>query len=72
MIVAQLEPLVCAVTEDLFRNEPNEMRQFEDSLTDGRLVDPNGGKPLKLRDAILFSRKMGRPLSADELKRFEL
>ena len=72
MIVAQLEPLVCDVTEDLFRKEPNEMRQFEDSLTDGRLVDPAGGKPLKLRDAILISKKVGRPLSADELKQFEL
>ena len=70
MIVAQLEPLVCTVTEDLFRKEKSAMREFEDSLKDGCLVDPKGGKPLRLREAILFSKQLGRPLTPDELKKF--
>lgn len=46
--------------------------RFGEAMTDGRLTTPSDGKVYRLREAILFSKQLGRPLSQDEMKRFEI
>lgn len=46
--------------------------KFGEAMTDGRLTAPSDGKVYRLREAILLSKQLGRPLSQDEMKRFEV
>ncbi len=46
--------------------------RFGEAMSDGRLTAPSDGKTYRLREAILLSKQLGRPLSADEMKRFEV
>lgn len=46
--------------------------QFGEAMTDGRLTAPSEGKVYRLREAILLSKQLGRPLSQDEMKKFEV
>lgn len=46
--------------------------QFEEKITDGRLTVPSDGRTYRLREAILLSKRLGRPLSQDEMKKFEV
>lgn len=46
--------------------------RFGEMMTDGRLTMPSDGKIYRLREAILLSKKLGRPLSEEEMKQFEL
>ena len=46
--------------------------RFGEAMSDGRLTMPSGGKVYRLRDAILLSKKLGRPLSQEEMKQFEV
>lgn len=48
------------------------MDKFGEAMTDGRLTAPSDGKVYRLREAILLSKQLGRPLSQDEMKRFEV
>lgn len=45
---------------------------FEDFLEDGRLTEPNNEKIYKLRDAIEYSKKIGRTLTSEEMLLFEI
>jgi len=40
-------------------------------MQDGRLTAPSENKVYRLREAILESRKLGRPLTENEMKQFE-
>ncbi len=46
--------------------------RFGERMPDGRLTAPSSGKIFRLREAILLSQKLGRPLSEEEMKRFEI
>lgn len=46
--------------------------RFGEVMPDGRLTTPSEGKTYRLREAILLSKKLGRPLSQEEMKQFEV
>lgn len=52
-------------------NENNNIEDFEKNLTDGRLVEPSE-KLYRLREVVLQMRRLGRMLTAEELKEYEL
>lgn len=45
--------------------------KFGESMPDGRLTAPSNGKVYHLRVAILQSKKLGRPLTEEEMKEYE-
>lgn len=46
--------------------------RFGEVMPDGRLTVPSDGKVYRLREAIFLSKKLGRPLSQEEMKQFEV
>lgn len=46
--------------------------KFGEAMSDGRLTAPSDGKVYQLREAILLSKRLGRPLSPEEMKQFEV
>lgn len=46
--------------------------RFGEAMPDGRLTEPSNGKVYRLREAILLSKQLGRPLTASEMKEFEV
>jgi hypothetical protein len=46
--------------------------KFGEEMSDGRLTAPSDGKVYRLREAILLSKQLGRPLTQEELKGFEV
>lgn len=46
--------------------------RFGEAMPDGRLTEPSNGKVYRLREAILLSKRLGRPLSEEEMKQFEV
>ena len=50
----------------------NKFDRFGDDMSDGRLTEPSDGKVYRLREAILLSKQLGRPLTEDEMKKFEV
>lgn len=52
-------------------NENNNIEDFEKNLTDGRLVEPSE-KLYRLREVVLQMRRLGRMLTTEELKEYEL
>lgn len=45
---------------------------FGEAMKDGRLTEPSTGKAYRLREAILYSKKLGRPLTEEEMRTFEI
>jgi len=41
-------------------------------MPDGRLTAPSDGKVYRLREAILLSKQLGKPLTQEELEEFEI
>lgn len=50
----------------------NRLDEFGTEMQDGRLTEPSDWKIYKLREAILASKKLGRPLTKEEMKQFEV
>ena len=50
----------------------NNFDRFGEVMPDGRLTEPSSGKVYKLREAIMLSQQLGRPLSEEEMKQFEV
>ena len=46
--------------------------RFGEEFPDGRLVEQSSPEPFRLREAILLSKRLGRPLTSEEMKQFEL
>ena len=46
--------------------------RFGEEFPDGRLVEQSSPKPFRLRDAMRLSKRIGRPLTNDEMKQFEV
>ena len=62
MIVAERKPKV-AITK---------MDRFGEQMPDGRLTASSDGRTFCLREAIILSKRLGRPLTEEEMKQFEL
>lgn len=60
------------VAERKEKNTIDKFDRFGEAMTDGRLTAPSDGKVYRLREAILLSKQLGRPLSQDEMKKFEV
>lgn len=50
----------------------DKLDRFGEAMPDGRLTAPSNGKAYRLREAILLSKQLGRPLSQEEMKKFEV
>ena len=46
--------------------------KFGETMQDGRLTAPSDGKVYRLREAILLSKRLGIPLSQEEMYQFEM
>ncbi len=46
--------------------------RFGEEMPDGRLIAPSDGKVYRLREAILLSKQLGRPLTQEEMRQFEV
>lgn len=62
MIVAERDDKVKMIDFDSFGEE----------MQDGRLTEPSDGKKYRLREAILYSKRLGRPLTDEEMSQFEV
>lgn len=69
MIVAEKKP-VTASSSMVDRKEI--YNHFGEEMPDGRLTEPGDGKVYRLREAILLSKRLGRPLTDNEMKQFEI
>ena len=69
MIVSQAK----AITADFtLTSTKTDFDRFDEAFADGRMVEPSVPKPFRLREAILFSKRIGRPLTESEMKQFEI
>ena len=50
----------------------SKMDHFGETMPDGRLTAPSEHKVYRLRETILESRKLGRTLTENEMKQFEV
>ena len=48
------------------------LNHFGEKMSDGRMTKPSAGNIYRLREAIRYSQKLGRPLTDDEMKLFEV
>jgi len=69
MIVAQAKPITAQITQSFAKED---FDRFGEEFPDGRLVEQSPPKPFRLREAILLSKRLGRPLTSEEMKQFEL
>lgn len=46
--------------------------KFGEKMSDGRLTAPSDGKVYRLREAILLSKQLERPLTQEEMTQFEV
>lgn len=60
------------VAERKTKTTMDKFDRFGEIMPDGRLTAPSDGKVYRLREAILLSRQLGRPLSQEEMKKFEV
>jgi len=60
------------VAERKTKKTDDKLNQFGNAMPDGRLTKPSSGKVYRLREAILLSKQMGRPLTDEEMKKFEV
>lgn len=55
--------------ESIGKNTDN-YESFGDKMTDGRLTDLSDSRVFRLREAIIESKRLGRPLSEKEMETF--
>lgn len=60
------------VAERKEKNVMDKFNKFGEAMPDGRLTAPSDGKVYRLREAILLSKQLGRPLTEAEMKQFEV
>lgn len=53
-------------------NKSVDYNSFGDAMTDGRITEKSDGKTYRLRDAIYYSKSLGRSLTKEEMKQFEI
>ena len=62
MIVTERKPIVKIRNYDF----------FGEAMPDGRLTEPSDDRTYRLRETIALSKRLGRPLTDEELKEFEV
>lgn len=65
------EPVICD-TYTITAKEPDIAMRFGEDMPDSRLTEPSDGTIFCLREAIILSKKLGRPLTKEEMKEFTL
>lgn len=60
------------VAEKKMETTIEKMDHFGEEMLDGCLTVSSNRKVYRLREAILHSKKLGRPLSEDEMKKYEV
>lgn len=63
------EPVICD-TYKITMKDPNSAMRFGEKMPDSRLTEPSDGKIYRLREAILLSKRLGRPLTKMEMESF--
>lgn len=71
MIVAKKDAVICD-SYTLTMEKSDFAMHFGEAMPDGRLTEPSDGKIYRLREAILLSKRLGRPLTDEEMKTFEV
>lgn len=66
---SEINPVVCDDCAITLKNNDFGM-QFGEDFPDGRLTEPSDGTVYRLREAVLLSKRLGRPLTEDEMKAF--
>ena len=56
----------------MFQLNSIDYESFGEEMQDGRLTEPSDGKKYRLREAILYSKRLGRPLTDEEMSQFEI
>ena len=56
------EPVICD-TYTITAKEPDIAMRFGEDMPDSRLTEPSDGTVFCLREAIILSKKLGRPLT---------
>ena len=67
--IKERDPVVCD-TYTITVNESDSAMRFGEKMPDSRLTEPSDGKVYRLREAILLSKRLGRPLTEDEMSQF--
>ena len=65
------EPIICD-TYTITAKEPDIAMRFGEDMPDSRLTEPSDGTIFCLHEAIILSKKLGRPLTKEEMKEFTL
>ena len=70
MIVAEIEPVVASRKSDMLREN---FDRFGEDFSDGRLTEQSPTeRHFRLHEAIAYSNSLGRPLTEQEMKLFEI
>lgn len=70
MIVAELEPVIASRKSKSLREN---FDRFGEDFSDGRLTEPSPTeRHFRLHEAIAYSNSLGRPLTEQEMKLFEI
>ena len=67
--IKERDPVVCD-TYTITVNDSDSAMRFGEEMPDSRLMEPSDGKVYRLREAILLSKRLGRPLTEDEMSQF--
>lgn len=60
------------IAERKVNKESERFDDFGTVMPDGRLTEQSNGKIYRLREAILLSKQLGRPLTDEEMQGFEI
>ena len=60
------------LAERMNKRQTDQFEQFGEKMSDGRMTEVSNGKVYRLREAILLSKRLGRPLTENEMKQFEV
>lgn len=60
------------VAEKVKNKKEVDYNSFGNEMLDGRMTEVSDGKIYKLRDAILYSKVLGRPLTEEEMNKFKI
>ena len=58
------------VVENVKNKKEIDYNNFGNEMLDGRMTEESDGKIYKLRDAIMYSKVLGRPLTEEEINQF--
>lgn len=70
-MISAREPVVCDKYAITFDDSESGLA-FGEEFQDSRLTEQSDGKIFRLREAILLSKKLGRPLTKEEMENFIL